>query len=296
MLFTMKAVAFDYLRAAAPEEITEKLAEFGDEARVLAGGQSLVPMMAMRLLRPAWLVDITKVADLQHCALDAQSLTVAAGVRQNRIAGDAEIRRALPLLAKALAWVGHVQTRNRGTLCGSFAHADPAAELPLVAVTLGATLYARGPCGERALAAADFFQDEMQTALADDEWLHRAVLPVGRGRQGCGFAEINQRQSDFAIAAAATRIELDETGRVTRAAIGIGGCAPAPLRCAAAEEMLNGSRADDEAIGAACAEIAPVLDPSSDLQADAAYRRRVAPELARRALREAREEALRSTP
>lgn len=287
----MKAAAFDYLRASDAGDIDQAKAEGGEDARILAGGQSLVPMMAMRLLRPELLIDINRVPALAEVALQDEALSIAAAVRQAAILADARAGAAVPMLARALNWVGHGQTRNRGTLCGSLAHADPAAELPLVAVLLDATMQVRRRGDRRTVAAAAFFRDEMTTALGDEEWLESVAFPRWPGPVGCGFHEINQRRSDFAIAAAAAQVSLDDGGRIARIVLAVGGCGPVPVRCRASEDALLGEQPDARIVNEACALIGAELDPGNDLQADAAYRRRVAPELARRALADALSEA-----
>ena len=288
----MKAVDFDYARPKALEEALALLAAPGRETRVIAGGQTLVPMLAMRLVRPELLVDIAEIAGLQCIVRDGEVLRIGAATRQRQAERSEEVRRHVPLLTAALPWVGHIQTRNRGTVGGSLANADPSAEIPLVAVTLGAEFRLKGPGGERRLAAAEFLQAPMQSALAEDELLVEAAFPVSpAARTGVGFTEVNARASDFAMLAAAAEVTLDASGRCARAAFGLGGASPVPFRAETVEAALIGTALDDGAIDEAVRLADPDLDPSSDLQASAAYRRRVAPGLLGRAIRAAREGA-----
>ncbi len=289
----MKAAGFDYVRADSIDDACRALAEADGEARLIAGGQTLVPLMAMRMARPNLLIDINKIAELKGIRDDGDAVTIGACTRQADALASPVVQNKLPLLAKALRHVGHQQTRNRGTIGGSIANADPSAEIPLVAVTLEAELIARNIGGERRIAAGDFFEAAMTTALAPDDCLVEVRFPVWRGgRTGAGFAEINVRESDFAIAAAAAQVELGGDGNCARIHIGIGGAAAAALRARDAEAALTGTRLDDDAIAAAAAAIADVLDPESDIHADADYRRRVACVMARRAIVAARDDAL----
>lgn len=291
----MKAVDFDYVRPSGLDEALALLADGRRDAQVIAGGQTLVPLLAMRLVRPELLVDISEIDELQGIALDGDRLRIGAATRQRQAERCELVRRHLPLLAAALPWVGHIQTRNRGTVGGSLANADPSAEIPLIAVTLGAEVRLRSLSGERRLAA-DFLQAPMQSALAADELLLEVAFPVSpAAATGVGFVEVNARASDFAILAAAAEVTLDGGGRCVRVACGLGGASPVPFRADTTEAALVGSDLSDDAIEAACRLTADRLDPSTDLQASAAYRRRVAPGLLARAIRAARDDA-RSRP
>jgi CO/xanthine dehydrogenase FAD-binding subunit len=292
----MKAARFDYVRAQSVDDACRALSGAGGEGRIIAGGQTLVPLMAMRMARPSLLVDINGIDALSGIEDDGAAIAIGAGTRQADALASAIVRDRLPLLAKALCHVGHQQTRNRGTVGGSIANADPSAEIPLVAVTLDAELVARNIAGERRIPAGDFFEAAMMTALAPDDCLVEARFPVwiGGGRIGAAFEEVNVRSSDFAIAAAAVRVELDRDGKCARIHIGIGGAAPAPVRAEAAETALVGTMLEDEAVADAAAGIAAILDPDSDVHADADYRRRIACVLARRAILAARDDALKA--
>ncbi len=290
----MKAAEFDYIRADSVAAACEALAAAGpgEEHKIVAGGQTLVPLMAMRLARPSLLVDIDGIPGLD--GIDAGDGVVAVGAMTRQRAAELSpaIRGELPLLAKALRFVGHLQTRNRGTVGGSLVHGDPAAEIPLVAVALDAELEAEGTGGRRVCPADGFFEAPMVTAIAPDECLVEARFPVWTGgRIGTGFREVASRQGDFAIVAAAAQVALDPDGTCSRIAAALGGVAPRPVRIAALEDALTGARLDDGAIDAALASVEAAIEPDDDLHATAAYRGRVAKVLLGRAIREARDEA-----
>ena len=287
----MKSVAFDFRRAGSAEEACALLAEHGGDAKLIAGGQSLVPMMAMRLARPAFLVDINDASDLQRIALGADTVTLGAAVRQRTLECDATLAEKLPLLRKALRWVGHAQTRNRGTIGGSIVHADPSAELPLAACVLDATLVLRDASGESELPAREFIHAPMVTAITPEQCLVAIRFPLWQeARVGCAFDEVSLRHGDFAIVAAAAQVALDADGRCLRASLGTAS-APVPQAHAEAAERLVGSRLDDAAIEAAAAEIERAVEPDADLHGSAEYRRHLAGVLVKRVLVQARDEA-----
>ena len=291
----MKAAEFDYIRADSVAGACAALAAAGpgEEHKIIAGGQTLVPLMAMRLARPTLLVDIDGIAGLDGIARADGSIAIGAMTRQRAAELSPLVQSELPLLAKALRFVGHLQTRNRGTVGGSLVHGDPAAEIPLVAVTLDAELEAEGTEGGRTCPADGFFEAPMVTAIGADECLTGARFPVWNGaRPGTGFQEIASRRGDFAIVAAAAQLALDGGGRCLRIAAALGGVAPAPVRIAALESALVGSALEDGEIEAALASVDAAIEPDDDLHATAAYRSRVARVLLGRAIREARAEAL----
>jgi CO/xanthine dehydrogenase FAD-binding subunit len=287
----MKSAAFDFRRARSAEEACALLAEHGGDAKLIAGGQSLVPMMAMRLARPAFLVDINDAADLQRIAFDADSVTLGAAVRQRTLEYDAPLAAKLPLLRKALRWVGHAQTRNRGTIGGSIVHADPSAELPLAACVLDATLVLRDASGESEMPAREFIFAPMVTAITPEQCLVAIRFPLWEElRVGCAFDEASLRHGDFAIVAAAAQVALDADGRCVRASLGTAS-APVPQAHGEAAGRLVGSRLDDAVIEAAAAEIERTVEPDADLHASAEYRRHLAGVLMRRVLVAARDDA-----
>jgi CO/xanthine dehydrogenase FAD-binding subunit len=290
----MKAADFDYARARDVGEVCRLLAGADGDGKIIAGGQTLVPLLAMRLARPVLLVDINGVAELQGIATEGDDVVVRACTRQATALADATIRAQVPLLAKALHFVGHVQTRNRGTIGGSLANADPSAEIGIATMALGAVLSARSPEGERKIAVGDFLAGAMTTALSAEECLTQIRYPVWReaGRIGTGFQEVSARRSDFALVAAAAQVLLDERGVCRRGTLAVGGLGGAPVRLSAAIERLVGTSLAESDIAAA-AEIAQAsIEPESDLHASADYRRRVAGALLARAVTEARGEAL----
>lgn len=288
----MKAAPFDYVRAGSLAEACALLRAHGDDARLIAGGQSLVPMMAMRLTRPSRLVDINEIAALKFIALEADVARTGACTRQCVIERDAALAARAPLLQQALAWVGHAQTRNRGTVGGSLMHADPAAELPLVAQVLGATLMLRSADGVRAVAAAKFFIGPLTTAAKADECLEEIHWPLWQEpRTGSAFTETSRRHGDFAIVAAAAQVALDDDGRCVRASFGIGGGTSTPLAFPQIAHRLAGTRLDEQSIKDAAHAAAAEVEFSSDLHAGADYRRHLAESLAARALRVARDQS-----
>ena len=284
----MKAAAFDYTRPRDLPDLLRQLAGTSD-AKIIAGGQSLVPMMAMRLVRPALLVDINDLQDLQKITLEVDHVVIGAGTRQADAEESEIVRHHLPLLAKALPFVGHDQTRNRGTVGGSIAHADPSAEIVLVAVALQAELTLARAGGDRTSTVDDFLAAPMTTTLEDDECLLAIRFPrwTGAGRIGVGFHEVSPRAGDFAVVAAAAQLLLDDDGICRRAAIAVANAAPMPLRLTAAETALLDA-AVDPASARHAAELADAqLDPPSDLHASAAGRRHMARTLVERAILDA---------
>ena len=288
----MKAAAFEYARASSVEDACALLRAHGDGARLVAGGQSLVPMMAMRLARPSWLVDIDRIAALKYIRVEGDRLHTGAGTRQRALERDAAVASATPLLPEALHWVGHVQTRNRGTVGGSLAHADPSAELPLAACVLDAEVGVRSAGGRRTVSARELFTGPMTTCLAPDELIEDIVWPIWReARVGSAFTEVSIRHGDFALVAAAAQVALDGEGRCMRAALGVGGADATPVAFPDVAGALLGSRLTDDAIAGAAAQAAQRLDPGEDLHASKDYRRHLATVLLARVLGEARDRA-----
>jgi len=285
----VKSAPFEYARAGSLAEACELLARHGDAAKVLAGGQSLVPMMAMRLLRPAWLIDINEIPALKFIRVENDAARVGACTRQATMERDDELAARVPLLRQALAWVGHVQTRNRGTIGGSLVHADPSAELPLAAQALGARLVLRSQKGARTLDALEFFSGPMATAARSGECLEEVQWPIWpEKRTGSAFTEISVRHGDFAMVAAAAQVALDADGCCTRAALGLGGVGGTPLAFPKIAARLVGTRLEDAALQEAGRAAAAESEPGGDLHASPEYRRHLARVLAVRALREAR--------
>lgn len=285
----MKPSRFSFHAPATVDDAVGLLAEHGDEAKVLAGGQSLVPMMSLRLASFAHLVDLNRVAGLDGIERTNGHLRIGATVRQARAEHDASVAADVPLAAKALPLIGHFQIRNRGTIGGSIAHADPASELPAVALALDATIEAAGTNGERDIAAADFFQGMWHTSLADGELLTAVRFPVWGSGSGFAVEEVARRHGDFAICGAAVGVQVDGD-RIVRAAIGLFGVASTPVRATAAEQALlaAGAGTDLTAIGR---EAAAALTPTDDIHASGSYRKQIAAVVVRRALAVAIKEA-----
>lgn len=259
-----------------------------DGARVIAGGQTLVPMMVMRLSRPTRLIDINRIAALSYIREDGDDIAIGATTRQCVVERDPLIASRVPLLAKAIPWIGHTATRARGTVGGSLANADPAAEIALIAVTLDATLYYRAGGETREIQAREFFVGPMTTALPSGACITAVKFPAWRGGKiGTGFQEVNARRSDFAFVSAAAQIELDDDGKCRRIAIGVGAATDFPIRLAGAETSLTGRTPDADQIRDAVRGALTEIDPLSDLHASAEYRRRVAATLAARAVADA---------
>ncbi|MFC8226106.1 FAD binding domain-containing protein [Streptomyces sp. NPDC057287] len=277
----MKPTPFDYTAPRTVAEAVTLLADPARDAKVVAGGQSLIPMLNMRLARPELLVDITRIPELARLAVDGSgALRIGAAVRQARAAADPALRRGWPLLAAAITRIGHPQIRNRGTVCGSLAHHDPAAELPTAARALDARFVITGPRGTRTVPAEDFFVATFSTAVEPDELLCEVVVPPPPDRSGWAFEELTRRHGDFATVGVAVLLERDAaTGTVRGARVVFSGAGPAPVRLPAAEEALVGTEVGAEALAAARLAALSGLTPSDDVHASAAHRRETAAHL-----------------
>ena len=282
----MKLPAFDYACPTTLPEAVQLLAS-RDDAKALAGGQSLVPMLAFRLAQPALLVDLRKLAELRTIKISDQGVALGAMVRWRDIEDDARLATAHPLLRAAIAHVAHYQIRNRGTVGGSIAHADPAAEMPGIAVTCDAKIAVVGKSGARVFQAADFFQSALITALASDQIIVEVRLPTWPKNRRWGFQEFARRRGDFAMAAAAVFYDQDSSGRAVNAHVGIIGVGDRPLRLDAVEGVLNGRTIDAATIGRAEAAAVAAVNPQDDIHASAAYRRALAGTMVERALKQA---------
>jgi 2-furoyl-CoA dehydrogenase FAD binding subunit len=271
----MKPARFDYVRAATLAEAHAALAEGGDDARIIAGGQSLVPMLSMRLARPAVLIDIMHLPALTKIGVKGDSIRVEAAVRQAELLAWPELRERQPLLAAALPWVGHAQTRSRGTVCGSVAHADPSAELPLTLLALKGAVELSSQKRRRRVAAEEFFTGLMSTARNDDELIEAVEFPCRAAGHGYAFTEFARRHGDFAIVACAAVASKDG------ARLAIGGVADIPT--ARDFAGIEGDALDD-----ALDEFAGGLDARDDLHATAKYRRALVRRLGRATIEEAR--------
>jgi len=276
-----------------PDSLDEALALIGtlDEARVLAGGQSLMPMMNFRFVQPDHLIDLNRIAELSGIAIENGAIRIRAMTRQRDIEFSAEVARHCPILQAALLHVGHRQTRNRGTIGGSLCHLDPSAELVnCISVHDGARIEVRSRRGRRDLALTEFAAGFMTHSLAPDEIVTGVTLPLWGADHGYAFAECARRKGDFAVTAVAALIALDRGGRIARAAISVGGVTACPVRQAAAEQLLVGQEPDAEAWRAAAASLA-FNNPLSDAYITAEYRLHLAEVLVRRALAAAADKA-----
>ncbi|MEU2100849.1 FAD binding domain-containing protein [Nocardia sp. NPDC004085] len=288
----MKPAAFEYHAPATADEAVALLADLGDEAKIIAGGQSLVPMLALRLAVFEHLVDLRRVEELRGIETRGDTVRIGAATTHAEVGRSEDVRRGVPLLARATPLIGHFQIRNRGTIGGAIAHADAAAEYPAVALTLDAEIETLSPRGRRTIPAAEFFTGMWTTDLAPDELVTGVAFPIRRGRCGFAIEEFARRSGDFAMAGAAVAVRLDADSRVERCAMGLFGLAPTPVRAAETEAGLIGT-----AVAATSAEeigrnATAGLDAiSSDVHGSADYRRRVGAAMVARAWRRAVEEA-----
>lgn len=279
----MKPSVFDYVAVTSIDMAVAALAAAGGEAKILAGGQSLVPMLNFRLLRPAVLVDINRIAGLAYIEEDAGGIRIGALTRHFQIETSPLIAKYFPAATAAMAHVAHLAIRNRGTIGGSLSHADPAAELPMLALLLDAELQIVSASGKRTVAARDFFLDALTVDLRGDELLTEIALPKLPPRTGFGFEEVARRHGDFALAAVAATLTVSN-GTIARARIALGGVGPTALRASEAEKLLVGHALDDASTERAIAAVRAAIKPETDLHASADYRRHLASVLTGRAL------------
>jgi CO/xanthine dehydrogenase FAD-binding subunit len=283
----MKLPPFDYACPTTLPEAVQLLASHDGDAKAIAGGQSLMPMLAFRLAHPSLLVDLRKLADLRGIRISERGVTLGAMVRWRDIEDDERLETAHPLLKAAIAHVAHYQIRNRGTVGGSIAHADPAAEMPGIAMTCDAEIAVVGKSGARVYQAADFFQGALTTALAPDEIIVEIRLPAWPKGRRWGFQEFARRRGDFALAAAALFYDQDAHGKACNAHVGVIGVGDRPLRLAAVEDVINGQSIDEDMIARAEAAASAAVEPQDDIHASAAYRRALVGTLVERALKSA---------
>ena len=286
----MKPPAFEYVRAGTTEEAVAELARAGEDARLLAGGQSLMPILNMRLAMPRRLIDLNRVGELAYIREREDGVAIGAMTRQRAVEKSTLVARRVPLLADAIPWVGHFQIRNRGTIGGSLAHADPAAELPAVAVCLDARVTVRGPDGSRTLTSEQLYRSYFTTTLASTEILTEIWFPAPPARTGHAWLEFARRHGDYALVGVAAAVTLrDESIAEARLALtGVGG---RPTRARDAERRLVGRRGSDAVLEDAADSVRQTIQPASDIHGTAEYRRRLAGTLTVRALRLAIERA-----
>jgi aerobic carbon-monoxide dehydrogenase medium subunit len=280
----VKSPRFKYQDPTTLDEALGLLSQYGDDAKILAGGQSLVPVLNFRLAHPAVLVDVNRIPGLASVDVRSDGVSLGAMIRQRALEQSVPVEQHCPLIGQALPFVGHPQIRNRGTLGGSLAHADPAAELPAVALAVEAQLTLRTSRGERVVAADDFFVGQLTTVLQPDEMLVRIDVPAWPAQTGSAVQEIAMRLGDFALAGVATTLTLGDDGRVARARIVCFGVDERPVRQPDAEQSLVGAIPGAAAFEAAACVVSEHLQPSADIHASADYRKRVAGVLTERAL------------
>ncbi len=286
----MKLPPVDYEAPRTVAEAVDLLAEHQDEASVLAGGQSLIPLLALRLARPALLIDINGIAELSGVAATDGWVTIGATTREY-LAEESEIlATTVPLLATALPFIGHEAIRSRGTIGGSLAHADPAAELPAVARALDAEFVVRGQAGERVIPAAQWFEGYLTTSRGSDELLVEVRFPAAQPGTGVSFSEVARRHGDFAIVGLAAALTLSD-GTISAARLAFAGLSDVPVRATAAEDLLVGEAPSTELFEAAARRATEDIDPPADLHGSAEYRRKVAATLVRRGLQAAADNA-----
>jgi carbon-monoxide dehydrogenase medium subunit len=288
----LKPQSFTYHAPESTEEAVELLAKLGADAKVLAGGQSLIPLLNLRLAAPEHLIDITRIPELRERRQGNGTLRLGAATRHCDLTAQPEIAASCPLLPKAARYIGHPQIRTRGTMGGSLSHADPAAELPAVALALDAVMVLRSGRGDRRVAAEDFFVSYLSTDLAEDELLVAIEYPVAGPREGSAFREVAARVGDFAMAGIAALVRLDDAGKIEHARIACLSVAGTPVRARAAENALLGQEPGDAAAAAVEAAVAGELDPSPHMKVSAGYKRRTSAVLARRAVEQAWQIAL----
>jgi aerobic carbon-monoxide dehydrogenase medium subunit len=283
----VKPAKFEYHAPATLDAAIGLIARYQGEARLLAGGQSLLPMMNFRLVSPAAIIDLNRIPELAYIRAENGTVRIGAMTRHRTVEFSPIVTEHLPLLAEAIKLVAHLPIRSRGTIGGSIAHADPAAELPMVLQALEGEVVARGPAGERLIKAIDLFEGLMTTSLANDEMIVEVRLAAMPARAGCAVEEFARRRGDFAIAAVAAVVE-SVGERCVKARLATAGIGPISVRLTAAEAILERGGLDDTVIDNAAAKAAEMVSPLSDQQASAEYRRHLTRVLTERALRRAR--------
>jgi carbon-monoxide dehydrogenase medium subunit len=283
----MKPAPFEYHRPSSLAEALTLLERNGEDAKILAGGQSLVPMMALRLARPKVLIDINALSELQYIREHNGGLTLGSLTRQRALERSSTTAERCPLLYECMPLVGHIQTRNRGTVGGSLVHNDPAAELPAIALAVDAQMVVVSSTGERILSAKDFFTMAYSTALKDNEMLTELRIPPWPLGAGWAVLEVSPHHGSFATAGVAVRLKVDPAGSPNDVRIALFGVDGVPRRAEVAERLLEGDLINEGAIGDAARQASGEIEPYDDVQASAAYRRHIAGVLVKRALRQA---------
>ena len=280
----MKAPPFTYHRPDTLDEALALLAEHGDDAKILAGGQSLIPLMGLRMGRPAHVVDIGRIPRLADITVDAGAVTLGALVRHEQANTSELVAEHAPLIAKTMPWVAHRAIRTRGTVLGSIAHGDPAAEMPAVVIATDATLVATSTSGRREIAATDFFEGYLDTALRADEILTEVTFPAWPTNAAGSVVEVARRHGDYALVGLVTRLEVDADNLIVDAALAFFGAASTAIRVPTAEETLVGAPAVTDTFAAAAQIVSSELNPPADIHGSTPYRKHLAGALTRRGL------------
>jgi carbon-monoxide dehydrogenase medium subunit len=278
----MYPAQFEYARPSTIDEALQMLAEGGGDAKLIAGGHSLLPMMKLRLAQPAKLIDISRIPGLNEIKVDANGTTIGALVTHSQVAASPEVQRALPALAEAADKIGDLQVRNRGTVGGSLAHADPAGDLPAVFLAYDGEIVARGPNGERTIKASDFFVDILTTSLGEDEIITQIRFPAVAGGTGSAYLKFDHPASHYALTGVAAVVTLGDGGVVQDVRVGVTGVGPKAYRADGVEQALKGKGAD--AVSQAAEKAADGIDCNDDIHASAEYRAHLARVFTRRAL------------
>jgi CO/xanthine dehydrogenase FAD-binding subunit len=281
----VKPAVFEYFAPTTVAEAVALLAEHADEAKILAGGQSLVPLMNMRLAKPGVLVDVNPLRELDYVRVDDGYLAVGAVTRQRTLERSPLVAEQVPLIRETLQLLGHAQIRNRGTVGGNVAHADPASELPATLAALGGELQVAGAGGERTVAPEDFYLTFLTTTLGEAELLVETRFRLPRGRHGGSFQEISRRHGDYALVGVAVQLELAADGSIARAGIGMCGAGAVPIKATEAEALLQGEAPSEALFVEASVKAAEQADPEGDIHATADYRRDMVRVLTARGLR-----------
>jgi carbon-monoxide dehydrogenase medium subunit len=287
----MKPPPFEYLAADSVDAAVQALADSGGDGKIIAGGQSLLPMLNFRLLRPSVLVDINRIPDLAYVRDDGDRIRIGPLTRHHALEISNIVATQLPVLHEAMGYVAHLAIRNRGTIGGSLSHADPAAELPMMSLLLDARLEVQSLAGRRTIEAQDFFLGALTTALEDGEMLVEVNLPKLRKGTGWAFEEVARRSGDFALACVAVTLSHDD-GKISDVRIGMMGVGETPMRATEAERLLAGQRYSDAVVAAAVEAIRVAVEPNTDLHASSAYRRHLVGILAQRAIAKAWDRAM----
>ncbi|MBU1208035.1 MAG: xanthine dehydrogenase family protein subunit M [Proteobacteria bacterium] len=283
----MKPCAFEYFTPATVPEAIGLLERYGEEAKVLAGGQSLIPMLNFRVARPKVLVDINQVKELDYIREEKDELVIGGLTRERSLEVSPLIQKKCPILAEAISYIGHLPIRTRGTMGGSLVHADPTAEIPVVISALEGTMKVVGPSGERLLRAEEFFVTYLTSALEPSEILVEVRIPTLPPNTGWSFMEFSRRHGDFGIVSVAALLFMGSQGRCQKASLALGGVAPSPLRAREAEKLLSGQVITAALIMEAGVLAAQATEPESDYHASAEYRRNLAKVFTQRSLQEA---------